>query len=78
MPCRCATSLAQWRNLRHPRSSVAAEAMIGHPWLGSGRCDTRAMAAGGSRFGVKMGAEGVHVGIIPNLDRPEALAWELL
>jgi len=43
--------------------------MIANPWFvgGSGRFDTRAMAAGGSRFGVKMGAEGVHVGIIPSL-----------
>jgi L-asparaginase II len=46
-----------------------AAAMTGHPWLvgGSGRFDTRAMAAGGSRFVVKMGAEGVHVAIVPDL-----------
>jgi L-asparaginase II len=55
------------------RRSEAAKrllaAMTGHPWLvgGSGRFDTRAMAAGGSRFVVKMGAEGVHVAIVPGL-----------
>lgn len=44
-------------------------AMTGHPWLvgGSGRFDTRAMAGGGARFVVKMGAEGVHVAIVPGL-----------
>ena len=44
-------------------------AMTGHPWLvgGSGRFDTRAMSAGDSRFVVKMGAEGVHVAIVPKL-----------
>jgi L-asparaginase II len=34
---------------------------------GSGRFDTRAMAACGARFAVKMGAEGVHVAIVPGL-----------
>lgn len=45
------------------------DAMIAHPWLvgGSGRFDTRAIAAGRSRFVLKMGAEGVHVGIVPGL-----------
>ena len=44
-------------------------AMTGHPWLvgGSGRFDTRAMAAGGARFIVKMGAEGAHVATVPGL-----------
>jgi L-asparaginase II len=44
-------------------------AMTGNPWLvgGSGRFDTRAMAAGGARFIVKMGAEGAHVAIVPGL-----------
>ncbi|MEA2968638.1 MAG: hypothetical protein QOE78_1899, partial [Alphaproteobacteria bacterium] len=44
-------------------------AVTGHPWLvgGSGRFDTRAMAAGDARFVVKMGAEGVHVAIVPGL-----------
>jgi L-asparaginase II len=44
-------------------------AMTGHPWLvgGSGRFDTRAMVVSGSRFAVKMGAEGVHVAIVPGL-----------
>ena len=43
-------------------------AMVAHPWLvaGSGRFDTIAMQAGGGRFIVKMGAEGVHVAAISN------------
>jgi L-asparaginase II len=45
------------------------DAMHAHPLLvgGSGRFDTRAIAAGDSRFIVKMGAEGVHIGIAPKL-----------
>ena len=44
------------------------EAMVSYPWLiaGSGRFDTIAMQAGGGRFIVKMGAEGVHVAAIAN------------
>lgn len=42
-------------------------AMTSHPWLvgGTGRFDTLAMIEGSGRFAVKMGAEGVHVAIIP-------------
>jgi L-asparaginase II len=38
-------------------------AISSHPWhvAGTGRFDTRAISAGGSRFVVKTGAEGVHV-----------------
>jgi L-asparaginase II len=60
------------QKLGRRRGEAAArllEAMTANPWLvaGSGRFDTCAMAAGGSRFGVKMGAEGVHVAIVPSL-----------
>jgi L-asparaginase II len=60
------------QKLGRRRGEAAArllEAMTANPWLvaGSGRFDTCAMAAGGSRFGVKMGAEGVHVAIVPDL-----------
>jgi L-asparaginase II len=60
------------QNLGRRRREAAERlfgAMIANPWLvgGSGRFDTRAMVAGGSRFAVKMGAEGVHVAIVPSL-----------
>jgi len=44
-------------------------AMITHPWLigGTGRFDTLAMLRSRGRFAVKMGAEGVHIAILPNL-----------
>jgi L-asparaginase II len=59
-------------NLGRHRGEAAKrllEAMTANPWLvgGSGRFDTRVMAAGGARVAVKMGAEGVHVAIVPGL-----------
>lgn len=62
-------SPAQLGNRRGDAARRLLAATARHPWLvgGSGRFDTLAMAAGGSRFAVKMGAEGVHVAIVPGL-----------
>jgi L-asparaginase II len=69
---RAMAKFASPRQLGSHRGDAAKRllaAMTGHPWLvgGSGRFDTRAMAAGGARFIVKMGAEGAHVAIVPGL-----------
>jgi L-asparaginase II len=53
--------------LRAQAAGTIVRSMLAQPWLvaGSGRFDTRAIEAGGRKFVVKMGAEGVHVAIIP-------------
>lgn len=55
--------------VRADASRRIVEAMTAEPLLGSGssRFDYRAMTIGAGRFAVKMGAEGVHVAIVPGL-----------
>ncbi len=54
---------------RADASRRIVEAMMAEPLLvsGSARFDFRAMKLGAGRFAVKMGAEGVHVAILPGL-----------
>ncbi|HEY7244975.1 MAG TPA: asparaginase [Xanthobacteraceae bacterium] len=59
-------------HLHGPERAAAAQRVIKavehQPWFigGTGRLDTLAIEAGGGRFVVKMGAEGVHVALAPD------------
>jgi L-asparaginase II len=71
--------LAAPDGLPHRRAQAVQRivaAVLAQPWLmsGTGRFDARAMGLGAeSRFVVKMGAEGVHVAIVPGLGLGVAL-----
>lgn len=58
---------------KRPAAKRIFDAMTSHPHLvaGTGRSDTRIMAATQGRVATKIGAEGVHVAIIPMQGAPE-------